>query len=307
MAEKRDYYEVLGVSRSASADEIKKAFKKAALKHHPDRSGGDEAKFKEVNEAYEVLSDSQKKAAYDQFGHAAGAANAGGPQGGGPFGGGYGADGFDFNGMHFDFSGAQGGGFGDIFSEIFGGMRNRPRDVQVALAIDFDEAVKGVTRELSLRVMDRTTGERKQESIKVKIPAGIDDGQSIRLAGRGEFGAQGQRGDLYVEVHVRPSKDFERQGPHLITRISVDMADAALGTEVDIKTLEGDVTIKVPAGTQFGKVLKLSGKGMPIPGSSRHGDHLVEVTVTMPQKLNTKQRAALEDYRRASKRKGFFK
>ncbi len=308
MAEKRDYYEVLGVARGANQDEIKKAFKKAALKHHPDRESGDEAKFKEVNEAYEVLSDDKKKAAYDQFGHAAGAANPSGGQN--PYGSGFGgADGFDFGGMHFDFGagGAGGAGFGDIFSEIFGGMRNRPRDVQVAIAIDFEEAVKGTTRELSLRIMDRTTGERKSETVKVKIPAGIDTGQSVRLAGRGERGAGDQRGDLYVQVSVREPKDFTRQGPHLISRIEVDMVDAALGSEVDIKTLTGEVTIKVPAGTQPGRMLKLSGKGMPVPGSHRHGDHLVEIEIIVPSKLTTKQRTLLEEYRQASKKKGLFK
>ncbi len=301
MADKRDYYEVLGVSRDASADDIKKAFRKAAVKYHPDREGGDEAKFKEASEAYEVLSDTQKRAAYDQFGHAAGAANPGGAGGGSPFGD---AGGFDFNGVQFDFSGA--GGFGDIFSEIFGGMRNRPRDIQVAIAIDFDDAVHGTTRELNLRVMDRTTGERKNENVKVKIPAGIDNGQSVRLAGRGEYGANGQRGDLYVEVHVRESRDFERHGANLLSRATLDMVDAALGTEIDIATLEGELTIKVPAGTQPGKILKLTGKGMPIPGTNRHGDHLVEITIEVPHKLSKQQREALEQYKHA-KKKGFFK
>ncbi|QQS26867.1 DnaJ domain-containing protein [bacterium] len=303
MTSKRDYYDILGVQKGASQDDIKKAFKKAALKYHPDREGGDEKKFKEAGEAYEVLSDEQKRAAYDQFGHSAGAANAGGPggnpfAGGNPFGGG-------FDGVQFDFSGA--GGFGDIFSEIFGGMRNRPRDVQVALAIDFDEAVKGTTRELNLRVMDRTTGERKSETVKVKIPAGIDNGQSIRMAGKGEHGQGGSRGDLYVEIHVREPKGFERHGASLVSRVKIDMVDAALGTEIDIKTLEGEITIKVPAGTQPGKTLKLTGKGMPIPGTHRHGDHLVEVLVEIPHKLSHKQKQALEEYRKASKKKGFFK
>jgi molecular chaperone DnaJ len=303
MTSKRDYYDILGVQKGASQDDIKKAFKKAALKYHPDREGGDEKKFKEAGEAYEVLSDEQKRAAYDQFGHSAGAANAGGPggnpfAGGNPFGGG-------FDGVQFDFSGA--GGFGDIFSEIFGGMRNRPRDVQVALAIDFDEAVSGTTRELNLRVMDRTTGERKSETVKVKIPAGIDNGQSIRMAGKGEHGQGGSRGDLYVEIHVREPKGFERHGASLVSRVKIDMVDAALGTEIDIKTLEGEITIKVPAGTQPGKTLKLTGKGMPIPGTHRHGDHLVEVLVEVPHKLSHKQKQALEEYRKASKKKGFFK
>lgn len=301
MADKRDYYEVLGVSRDASADEIKKAFRKAAVKHHPDREGGDEAKFKEASEAYEVLSDDQKRAAYDNYGHAAGAANAGGPQGGNPF---AGQGGFGFDGVQFDFSGA--GGFGDIFSEIFGGMRNRPRDVQVSVAIDFEDAVHGTTRELNLRVMDRSTGERKNENVKVKIPAGIDNGQSVRMHGKGEYGQGGQRGDLYIEVHVREPKDFERHGANLVSRATVDMVDAALGTEIDIHTLEGEVTIKVPAGTQPGKILKLSGKGMAIPGTNRHGDHLVEITVEVPHKLSHKQKEALQAYKHA-KKKGFFK
>lgn len=154
--------------------------------------------------------------------------------------------------------------------------------------------------------MDRSTNERKSETVKVKIPAGIDTGQSVRLAERGEYGANGARGDLYVQVTVRQPKDFERQGPHLITRIEVDMADAALGTEVEIKTLSGELTIKVPAGTQHGRLLKLSGKGMPVPHSTRHGDHIVEVGVSVPSKLNSKQRAALEDYRKATKKKKFF-
>lgn len=303
MTSKRDYYEILGVQKGASQDDIKKAFKKAALKYHPDREGGDEKKFKEAGEAYEVLSDEQKRAAYDQFGHSAGAANAGG-QGGNPFAGGN-PFGGGFDGVQFDFSGA--GGFGDIFSEIFGGMRNRPRDVQVALAIDFDEAVSGTTRELNLRVMDRTTGERKSEAVKVKIPAGIDNGQSIRMAGKGEYGQGGSRGDLYVEIHVREPKGFERHGASLVSRVKIDMVDAALGTEIDIKTLEGEITIKVPAGTQPGKTLKLTGKGMPIPGTHRHGDHLVEVLVEIPHKLSHKQKQVLEEYRKASKKKGFFK
>lgn len=299
MADKRDYYDVLGVSRDASADDIKKAFRKAAVKHHPDREGGDEAKFKEVSEAYEVLSDDQKRAAYDSYGHAAGAAN---PGGGDPFGGQ--AGGFGFDGVQFDFSGA--GGFGDIFSEIFGGMRNRPRDVQVSIAIDFDDAVRGTTRELNLRVMDRSTGERKNENIKVKIPAGIDNGQSVRMQGKGEYGQGGQRGDLYIEVHVREPRDFERHGANLVSRVTIDMVDAALGTDIPVTTLEGEVIIKVPAGTQPGKILKLTGKGMPLPHTNRHGDHLVEVTVEVPHKLSHKQKEALQAYKSA-KKKGFFK
>lgn len=305
---KRDYYDILGVSKSASKDDIKKAFRKAAVEHHPDK-GGDEAKFKEINEAYEVLSDDKKKAAYDQFGHAAGASQAGGGAGGfngDPFGGfGTGAGGFN---VDFDFSnmGGQGGNLNDIFEMFFQGARNRARDVEIAITVDFEEAVRGTTKEISLRVMDRQKNERKSETVKVKIPAGIDDGQSIRLDGKGETGAGGNRGSLYVHVRVRPSREFERHGADIISRLRVSMVDAALGTTVDVKTLEGSVKVKVPAGTQNGKVIKLSGKGMPLIDSSRHGDHLIEVTVEVPTKLSSKQKKLLEQFRDESGHRGFW-
>ena len=220
---KRDYYDILGVSKGAGKDEIKKAFRKAAVEHHPDK-GGEEAKFKEINEAYEVLSDDKKKAAYDQFGHAAGAHQAGGGAGADPFGGfGGGPGGFN---VDFDFSGmgGQGGNLNDIFEMFFHGSKNRARDVEIAVTIDFEEAVRGTTKEISLRIMDREKNERKSETVKVKIPAGIDDGQSIRLEGKGEIGAGGTRGNLYVHIRVRPSRDFERQD----TRAEADKALADL-------------------------------------------------------------------------------
>lgn len=296
--DKRDYYEVLGVAKGATQDEIKKAFRKKAVELHPDR-GGDEAKFKEANEAYEVLSNEQKRQAYDQFGHAAGADQAGGgATGGNPFGG---AQGFD--GVQFDFSGFNGGGgMGDLFDMFFRGAQNQTRDVEIALTIDFIDAAKGVTKELSLRVADRKSGGRKQEDIKVKIPAGIDDGQSIKLEGKGEINAQGQRGDLYVHVRVRPHKSLHREGPNIISEITLDMADAALGTEVDVETLEGEVTVKIPAGSGPGKVVKISGEGMPIIGTNRKGDHLIAINVEVPKKLSSKQRKALEDYQKATKK-----
>jgi len=296
---KRDYYEVLGVDKSAGKDEIKKAFRKKAIQHHPDK-GGDEAKFKEINEAYEVLSDEQKKAAYDQYGHAAGAANAGGP-GGNPYEG-FGAEGFDFSG----FQGGGGGGLNDIFDMFFTGMRNQPRNVEVALTIDFKDAVFGTTKELSLRIANNQKNERENKTVKVKIPAGIDDGQSIRLAGHGEVSANGTKGDLYVHIRVRPDKEFERQGPHIISRVTVDMVDAALGTTVEVKTLDGMVKIKVPAGSQHGKVVKLSGRGVPIIGSDRRGDQLIEVLIEVPTKLSAKQKKLLEDYKSASKGRHFW-
>ncbi len=300
---KRDYYEVLGVSKSASADEIKRAFRKKAVELHPDR-GGDEEKFKELNEAYEVLKDPQKKAAYDQFGHAAGAHQAGGGQYGGA--GGYqGFEGFDFS--QFTGGGQAGfSGFEDLFGAFFAGARNRPRDVEIALTIDFKEAVFGTTKEITLRVADNQKGERKQEDIKVKIPAGIDDGQSIKLSGHGEVSANGAKGDLYVHVRVRPDKDFERHGANIVSRVKVGMVDAALGTTAEVNTLDGKVKIKVPAGSQHGKVLKLSGKGVPIVHSNKRGDHLIEVLLDVPTKLSAKQKKLLEDFRATEGKKRFW-
>lgn len=302
---KRDYYEVLGVEKGATPDEIKKAFRKKAVELHPDR-GGDEAKFKEANEAYEVLKDPQKREAYDQFGHAAGADQAGGGFGGGnPFGGGFGGfqgQGFDPNEIRFDF----GGGINDIFDMFFRGQQNRTRDVEVSVVIDFAEAVKGTTKELSLRIADNKNGGRKQEEIKIKIPAGIDSGQAIKLEGKGEINPNGDRGDLYVRVQVRPDAKFEREGNNIITKTHIDMADAALGTEIEIETIKGKVKLRVPAGTQPGKILKLSGKGMPVINTDRHGDHFVMVEVTIPTKLSGKQKSSLQEYRENSKKKRFW-
>lgn len=299
---KRDYYEVLGVEKGATPDEIKKAFRKKAVELHPDR-GGDEAKFKEANEAYEVLKDPQKREAYDQFGHAAGADQAGGGFGGGnPFGGGFQGQGFDPNEIRFDF----GGGINDIFDMFFRGQQNRTRDVEVTVVIDFAEAVKGTTKELSLRIADNKNGGRKQEEIKIKIPAGIDSGQAIKLEGKGEINPNGDRGDLYVRVQVRPDAKFEREGSNIITKTHIDMADAALGTEIEIETIKGKVKLRVPAGTQPGKILKLSGKGMPVINTDRHGDHFVMVEVTIPTKLSGKQKSSLQEYRENSKKKRFW-
>lgn len=299
---KRDYYEVLGVDKGASQEDIKKAFRKKAIELHPDR-GGDEAQFKEINEAYEVLKDPQKRQAYDQFGHAAGADQAGGGFGGGnPFGGGFQGQGFDPNEIRFDF----GGGINDIFDMFFRGQQNRTRDVEVTVTIDFLEAVEGTTKELSLRVADHKNGGRKQEEVKIKIPAGIDTGQAIKLEGKGEINPQGDRGDLYVRVQVRPDARFEREGENIITKTEIDMADAALGTEIEIETIGGKVKLRVPAGTQPGKVLKLSHKGMPIINSDKHGDHYVVVDVSIPNKLSSQQKSALEDYRSSSRKKRFW-
>lgn len=302
---KRDYYEVLGVDKGATPDEIKKAFRKKAVELHPDR-GGDEAKFKEANEAYEVLKDPQKKQAYDQYGHAAGADQAGGGYGGGnPFGAGFGGfqgQGFDPNEIRFDF----GGGINDIFDMFFRGQQNRTRDVEIAITIDFEEAFKGTTKEISLRVADHQKGGRKQEEVKIKIPAGIDNGQAIKLEGKGEINQQGDRGDLYVRIQVRPDRRFERDGSNIISKIDVDMADAALGGEYEVETAHGKVKLKIPAGTQPNKVFKLSGKGMPILNTDKHGDHMVVAQIAIPTKLTHKQKEALEQFRANTKKKKFW-
>ena len=307
MGNKRDYYEVLGVAKDASQDEIKKAFRKKAVELHPDR-GGDEAKFKEANEAYEVLKDEQKRQAYDQFGHAAEADQAGGGYGGGnPFGAGFGGfngQGFDPNEIRFDFGG--GGGLNDIFDMFFRGQQNRTRDIEMTLTIDFDEAVKGTTKEISLRVSDNKNGGRKQEEVKIKIPAGIDNGQAIKLEGKGEINQNGDRGDLYVRIQVRPDRDFEREGSNIISKINISMTQAALGCEYPIKTIDGEVKFKIPAGTQPNKIFKLSGKGMPMVNSDRHGDHIVICEVDIPTKLSAKQKELLKEFDKSAKKHKFW-
>lgn len=366
---KRDYYEVLGVSKSASADEIKKAFRKAAVKYHPDKEGGDEAKFKEVNEAYEVLKDQQKRQRYDQFGHA-GVGGDGGPAGGNPF---EGFGGFNGQNVHFDFGD---GGLGDIFGQFFGGGGGqrqqgpkRGRDVETSLSLTFEEAVFGVEKELSLtlddecshchgttvepghsmktcptckgagqqtRVMNTIFGqiqqampcdtckgtgkvpevvcsvcrgkgtERRKQTIKLKVPAGIDDGATIRLDGRGEAIGGGSKGDLYVHIRVKAHKKFTREGDIILSEEHISMVDAALGTEIDVETVDGAVRMKIPAGTQSGTDFKLSHHGVPhLRNKDARGPHIVSIIVDTPTKLTKKQKELLEAFG-GSKKRGFF-
>lgn len=365
---KRDYYEVLGVSKTASDDEIKKAFRKAAVKYHPDKEGGDEAKFKEVNEAYEVLKDKQKRQRYDQFGHAGVGGAAGGGFSGNPF------EGFDgFGGaqnINFDF----GGGFGDIFSQFFGGMGGaqhgpqRGRDVETSLTLTFEEAVFGTEKGINLtlndecehchgsgaepgysletcetckgsgqqmRVMNSIFGQiqqavtchtchgrgkvpekkcsvcggkgtaRRSQDMTVKIPAGIDDGATIRLRGRGEAIQGGTKGDLYVHIRVKAHKKFTREGDIILSEEHVSMVDAALGTELDVETVDGVMRMKVPAGTQSGTDFKLSGHGVPHLRGETRGPHIVSIIVDTPTKLSKKQKELLERFDGAKKR-GLF-
>lgn len=368
---KRDYYEVLGVSKNASADEIKKAFRKAAVQHHPDKEGGDETKFKEINEAYEVLKDQQKRQRYDQFGHAGVGGSSGGGAGGNPFGGGFeGFGGFNGQNVHFDFGD---GGLGDIFGQFFGGGGQqsrgprRGRDVETSITLSFEEAVFGVERELTLdmddecehchgttvepghemktcptcggsgqqtKVMNTIFGQiqqattcetckgtgkvpekvctvchgkgtqRRKQNLTVKIPAGIDDGATIRLREHGEAIGGGGRGDLYVHVRVKAHKHFTREGDIILSEEHVSMIDAALGTEIDVDTVDGGVRMKVPAGTQSGTDFKLSHHGVPhLRGESR-GPHIVTIVVDTPTKLSKQQKELLQQF--GGKKRGIF-
>ena len=358
MAEKRDYYEVLGVQKDASAEEIKKAYRKITKENHPDLHPGDKAceeRFKEANEAYEVLSDDEKRQRYDQYGHAAFDPNAGYGEGFGGFGG------FD------DIFG--GGGFGDIFSSIFGGGATRqnpnaPRkgdNVRAQVNISFEEAAFGCEKEItyarieqcpdckgtgcapgttaevcpdckgtgSVRTTQRTpfgmaqsmgpcqkcrgTGKiihqpcktcrglgniRRQHKMTVKIPAGIDDGQSISRAGFGNAGLNGgPAGDLLISVIVRPHAIFEREGTNVYMEQEISFAQATLGAELELPTLDGKVKYIIPEGTQPGTTFRLRGKGIPyLRSPSTRGDQFVTVKVGVPRNLSGAQKEKLREY-----------
>lgn len=363
---KRDYYEVLGVGKTASPDEVKKAFRRAAVEHHPDR-GGDETKFKEINEAYEVLKDADKRKRYDQFGHAG---VGGGAAGGNPFGGGYGQG----QNVNFDFGDL---GLGDIFSSFFGGgagggqrqRQARGRDVETTIEISFEQAVFGTEADLDLnlddtcehckgktvepghemKTCDQCKGsgqvvtvtrtifgniqqaalcpkcegrgkvpekvctvckgkgtQTKKQKIELKIPAGIDDGATIRLREHGEAIANGPKGDLYVNIRVKAHKRFTREGDLILSEEHISMVEAALGTEIDVETVDGPVRMKVPAGTQSGSDFKLSNHGVPhLKGSSR-GAHIVTITVDTPTKLSKQQQDLLKQFATGGGKKKFW-
>ncbi len=351
-----NYYDILGVPKTATQDEIKKAFRKKAHELHPDKSTGDEKKFKEANEAYQVLSDTQKRAQYDQFGQTF---NGGGSQGNA---GGQGFGGFDFN--NFDFGGGQSfSGFEDVFGDLFGGGGGRRRsrrgdDIQVDVEIDIFEAAKGITKIIPLRrkvtcktckgsggepgskeetcktcqgtgqvrkimrtilgtfeqpaVCDTCHGKGKtfsekcrvchgdgrvteEEKIEAALPAGMEDGQALSMSGKGEAGEAGTPpGDLIIVVHIKPHKKLKRQGSTLYSEEKISVTQAALGTSLSVDTLEGPLTIKVPAGTQPGEVFRLRGKGMPTLHGRHTGDHMVTLQVEIPKKLSRKAKEALE-------------
>lgn len=350
---KLDYYAVLAVERSASADELKRAYRKLAMEYHPDRNPGDhkaEHKFKEINEAYDVLKDDQKRAAYDRFGHAA-------FENGGGGGGGFGGGGFGFE-----------GGLGDIFEQMFGGgrrgqeRRQAGADLKVAIEIELTEAFTGTKR--NVRVATRATCDAcngsgsadknatadtcktcagagrvraqqgffvvertcptcsgsgrvvrnpcrvcagagtvpRERTVEVQIPAGIEDGTSIRRLGEGEAGPRGApAGDLYVHVSIREHQIFERDGANIFCRVPLRMAQAALGAEIEVATIDGTAArVKIPAGTQSGEQIKLRGKGFSVLRSNQRGDMYIQVAVETPQSLTRHQRDLLEQFEAAS-------
>lgn len=364
MAEKRDYYEVLGIAKGASDDEIKKAYRKLSKQYHPDinKDPGAEDKFKEIAEAYEILSDPQKRAAYDQYGHAGTDPNYGGGGGFGGFGGGYGGG----------FSGGGFGGFEDIFESFFGGgggsvNPNAPRqgaDLQYSLNLKFEDAIFGteekikynreeqchtcggngakpgtqpqtchkchgtgqiqVERQTPLgRVMSRQTcdvchgtgkeikepcptchgsgHEKKAHEVKVNVPAGVEDGQQMRLQGQGEAGANGgPYGDLYVVFRVEPSDIFDRDGSEIYYELPLNFVQAALGDEINVPTVHGDVKLKIPAGTQTGTNFRLRGKGAPKLRGTGNGDQQVKVKIITPKNLSEEQKDALRKFAEVS-------
>lgn len=348
MASKRDYYEILGVGRSVSADEMKKAYRKLALKHHPDRNAGDkasEAAFKEANEAYSVLSDAEKRQQYDQFGHAG--VGAGGPGQAGQGG----------------FSDV----FGDIFEEFFGGQpggggRSRAQagnDLRYNMTVTFEEALFGKEGKVRLRrpesckkcsgtgakggatkrcntcngagqvrfqqgffTVSRTCNtchgsgkmianpcttcrgkgyQEQEKNISVRVPPGVDTGTRLRVSGEGEMGVNGgPPGDLYVVLTVKDHDQFTRDGDHIHYEASISFVKAALGGKIDVPTIKGETALKIPAGTQDGKTLRLKGIGFPNVRGYGLGDQLVTIRVMIPTKLSSKQREILEAYAKES-------
>jgi len=283
----KDYYKILGINRNASEEEIKKAFRKLAHVHHPDKSGGNEAKFKEASEAYTVLSDKKKRAQYDTFGSA-------GSQGGQ----GSGGAGFDPSGFGFDFSGFGNAGFdtgdlGDILSSIFGGRRvRRGRDIAVDIELSFQESVFGAERKVVIN-----SKFVKQKEVSIGVPPGIDDGQMIRLTGQGEILEGGVPGDLYVKVHVRKHPYLRKEGYNLIMDLEIKLTEALLGAEKVIHTLDGEITLKISAGTKHATILRVKGKGVPTSAGKR-GDLYIRISVQIPDRISKDARQVVEELKK---------
>ncbi len=299
----KDFYKILGVNKTASDADIKTAFRKLAHQYHPDKNGGDDKKFKEVNEAYQTLSDKNKRAQYDQFG-------SDGPQfgggGGNPFGGGAGFGGFNWEDImrqaqqgggnaHFEFNG-QDFDLGDIFGAFagggFGGRQRRGRDIGAEVRITFKESIFGVKREITVPVYanGKQTGTKK---ISVDIPAGLDNGERLRMEGAGETIDGGRPGNLIIDIIVEKHKVFKKQGMHIVMDLDVSLTDALLGREIEIETLDGKEKIKIPECMPIGTVLKVSGGGVR-GGFMQTGDLLIVTHITIPKKLSKKAKEIVE-------------
>ncbi len=361
-----DYYEILGVNKGASKDEIKKAFYKLAHKYHPDKKEGNEAKFKQINEAYQVLSDDGKRSKYDQYG--SGFENMGNASTGGFGGSQHGFGGFDFSGFQngnaeFDF-----GNLNDIFSDFFGGGmdggqkrgKKRGRDISTEIQISFSDSIFGTTRKIlitktsncitchgtgaktgssmitckicngqgHIRESKRTifgniantkicevcagSGEvpkeicdackgkgvlRREEEVSIVIPAGIRDGEMIRMTGYGEAVSKGTTGDLYVKINVASHAVFKRDGHDLVMNLNLKLSDALLGMEYPITTLDGEIKVTIPEGVGINEILRVRGKGVPVSKSKR-GDLLIKLNIKMPGKLSRSSRALIEELKK---------
>ena len=297
MANDKDYYKTLGVTKTSSADEIKKAYRKLALEYHPDRNKSKEAsgKFKEITQAYEVLSDPSKRQAYDQYGSAA--FSQGFPGGGSPFGEGFGQEGQGRYGP-FTYTYTTGGGANDfdfggfsdpfeIFEQFFGGgspFGQRARRSVYAITIDFLEAMHGTTKKISIGGKVQT----------IKIPKGVDNGSRIRF------------GDYDIVLEVRPDKRLQREGANIISEIEISFAKVALGDTIDVDTIDGPVKLRIPSGTQPDSIIRLRQRGVPFLQRSGRGDHYVRVKVVVPKHLNSRQKELLEQFEKTDNKKGWF-
>lgn len=301
---KKDFYAVLNVPRSASNEEIKKAYRKLAMKYHPDKNPGDkkaEETFKQVTEAYEVLSDSKKREMYDQFGFASGGAGAGTGAGAG------------FGGFRGGFGGAGGFGggsqsedpfqdiFGDLFGEAFGGprggfkqRRDRGADLRYTLNVTFEESAVGTEKTISF--IRQKNGRDDTAKISVKVPAGVKQGQRLRLANEGDLPSGSSRaGDLFVIINVQEHPLFRREDDDVLLDLPISFLDAILGSQVELPTLTGKAALKIPAGTHTGQSFRLKGKGFPKTGGFGSGDMLIRVLVDTPASLDRRQREVLEE------------
>lgn len=285
----KDYYKTLGVEKSASQDEIKKAFRKEAHKYHPDKKDGNEAKFKEANEAYQTLSNDQKRAQYDRFGSAGPNMSGGGSQGGfGGFQQQAGGMEFDLNDIFEGFFGGQGGGFG-------GQRVQRGRNIQLQLNITFEESIKGVSKKIRVPEMSAIYSQKKE--VEVTIPAGIENGQQLRLQGYGEAVNGGQTGDMHIVIAVDSHPIYQKQGLNLVRNIDVLLSETLEGAKKEIETFDEKVTVKIPQGVKTGTVLRVRGKGIS-RSTFQKGDILLVVNLVIPEKLSKDQKKLVEELKK---------